>query len=700
MPELLLELGCEELPASFVPKAYRDLELSITKRLQEAGIPFGGSLSIGTPRRLIIQVQDLAPQQPDVQKDARGPALGAAFDAEGKPTKALEGFCRGQGVDVASVRKESDYVWITKTIVGRPTAEILAELLPEAIKGLNFDKAMRWGSLRMRFARPIRWILAAYDTKLVSFDINGIVAGTGSRGHRFNFPRPFESVSFNHLVEELRKREVEPDAEAREKRLRAETAAVTSGAPQMSNELVQENVFLTEWPTAVEGTFREDYLELPDPVLVMAMAKHERFFPVRDQAGKLTNKFVSIRNGGVDDVVRNGNAWVLNARFNDAKFFFDEDRKHTLADFLEKTKGIVFTEKLGTIHARAFRLSELASEVAKATGADDAEIELARQAGLYAKADLSTGLVSELPALQGLVGGEYARYENMPDSVCWAIASHYDLTRNPQIDCSGARTAVRVLIADQLDKLVGYLGTGQIPSGSSDPYGLRRAATLLIEAALRWPDRFKGFVPLIESSIAAYREQGVELTGVLTPFRDLFRSRYESIFSEARHDLIEAALLNDYVGEPEDLDPQGVRFRLKVLEEISTDIDFIQTATRPLNIVTAAVNKGIGFTFHEPLTAIQGLDSEPGQKLAEVALVLDSVVRQAAKDEDATALIKTLRELQRPINAFFDTTMVMAEDEKVRAARLSLLHGVNLLLRHAGEFSRIVISGEAGAAGA
>jgi len=695
MPELLLEVGCEELPASFVRRAFEELQANILTRLQEAGISHGAATSMGTPRRLIVQVLDIIERQPDVQKDQRGPALSAAFDANGQATKALEGFCRSQGVSLENVRKEGDYVWITKTVVGKPTIEVLSELLPESIRAITFDKGMRWGSHRLRFPRPIRWILASFGGALIPFEVDGLASSLQSRGHRIYFPEPFEAKSLPELIEGLRKRQVEPDPVRRADAIRSQSVSVATGKPEMTAELVDENVFLTEWPQATQGEFREEFLELPAPVLVTAMAKHEKFFPVRSEEGRITNRFVSIRNGGVEDIVREGNEWVLNARFNDAKFFFDEDQKHSLEYFLEKTKGIIFQDKLGTVHQRAYRLAELAMEVAKATGADENEIEFARQGGVYAKADLSTGLVSELPALQGPIGSEYARREGLPDPVCWAIRSHYDLSLNPTIDCEGARTAVRVLIADQLDKLAGYLGIGQAPSGSSDPYGLRRAATLLIEAALRWPSRFMGYAELMERARETYLEQGVELAPVLSPLAEIFASRYEAIFENARHDLIVAALRHDYASKGDELDPQGVRFRLEVLQQISEDVPFVQTATRPQNIVTAAVNKGISFTFHEPLQSLspKSLESTEGEKLAGLATQVAPESKQAAMAGDAAALVQQLKKLEAPINLFFDKTMVMVEDADVRAARLSLLHGVHLLMREAGDFSKIVIAG-------
>jgi len=695
MPELLLEVGCEELPPSFVRKGFEELQANVTSRLQEAGISFGQSTAMGTPRRLIVQVLDVTERQPDVQKEQRGPALSVAYDSSGHPTRALEGFCRGQGVNVDQVRKEADHVWITKTIHGKPTVKVLSELLPESIRAITFDKGMRWGTHRMRFPRPIRWLLASYNGAAVPFDMDGITSGLQSRGHRLYFPEPFQARSLQELVTGLRERQAEPDPAKREQTIRDQTPKVATGKPEMSPELVQENVFLTEWPTATQGAFREEFLELPAPVLVTAMAKHEKFFPVRNSEGQLTNCFVSIRNGGVEDIVRNGNEWVLNARFNDAKFFFDEDQKHSLEFFLEKTKGIIFQDRLGTIHQRAYRLAELAMEVAKATGASEEEIEHARQAGLYAKADLSTGLVSELPSLQGAIGSEYARRDGLPDPVAWAIRGQYELSLNEKIDCEGARTAVRLIIADQLDRLAGYLGIGQAPSGSSDPYGLRRAATLLIEAALRWPARFDGYAELAERARESYLGQGAELTPVIPALSEIFASRYEAIFESARHDLVEAAVRHDYVGQADELDPQGVRFRLKVLEQISIDVAFVQTATRPQNIVTAAVNKGIAFAFPNPLQtlSLKALQSADGEKLAKLASGAAPAIGNAVNAEKPGELISHLKKLEAPVNQFFDTTMVMVEEEDIRAARLSLLHGVHLLFREAGDFSKVVIPG-------
>lgn len=695
MPELLLELGCEELPATAVRRAYTDLLNGLTTLLQESGVLVGSGSALGTPRRLIVAFPDLLDRQPDVTKEQRGPALKAAFDDDGNPTKALLGFCRSQGVDVADLRKDEQYVWVTKTVAGLPTAELLSELLPKAIRGLNFDKTMRWGAGRMRFARPIRWILAAFDGQAVPFDVEGVPSGLESRGHRFYAPAPFEATSFDTLISGLRERKVEPDADRRRETILTGSRQVAQGTPDLPDALVDENTFLTEWPVAIQGTFREEFQSLPDPVLVTAMAKHEKMFPVRDADGALTNRFVFIRNSGEDDAVRAGCEWVLNARFNDAKFFFDEDAKSTMDDFLAKAETIVFQEKLGSVRRRADRLSRLAEIVAKATGADEEETAFARQAGLYAKADLSSGLVGELTSLQGIIGGEYAKREGFPAAVCAAIAGQYDPAKNAHPATPEARTATRLVIADQLDKLAGYLGLGLEPSGSSDPYALRRAATILIEAAWGWPGRMPAYADLFESALGLYAEDGVELNATVAraALYGLFASRYASLLPEVRYDLLDAAILDP--GIPETTAPQTVRFRANLLTELSQDVVFVQTATRPLNIVMAARKKGIEYGHDDPFGRLEhsALESAEGLELLQALDAQRETLATAAQAENREEVVRLLRALQEPINRFFDTTMVMADQPDVRYARLTLLHAASLQLLTAGDFSKIVIEG-------
>lgn len=691
MPELLFELGCEELPATSVESAYSQLAQEVKSRLAREQVELGEVIAWGTPRRLILCIRDVAERQPDQVKSQRGPALKSAFDETGAPTRALLGFCQGQGVEPDQLVQEGDYVWAKLELKGRNTEAILAESLPDAVRSLNFDKSMRWGSARMRFARPIRWILAVFDGRPLSFEIEGVQAGSSSRGHRFDAPEAFEATTFDQLVAELRNRRVEPDPAVRRARIAEGAAAVCSGSPILERALVEENVFLTEWPSALEGEFKETFLELPSAVLITAMAKHEKFFPVQNGNATLTNRFISIRNGGDEELVREGNAWVLNARFNDAKFFFDEDLKHSLDRFLERTAEIVFQDSLGNVRQRADRLAEVAASIARESGATEAEISLARSSGLYAKADLSSGLVSELPSLQGIIGAEYARREGHAEPICHAIATHYDLSKNLDSSSLSSKTALCLVLADQLDKLAGFLGLGMEPSGSSDPYGLRRAATLMIEAALILSpaplDR------LFELALDEYENQGFALDrqkATESLFRSL-QSRYESIFPEARYDILAAALKpNGAVFRP-----RRVKLSLTILQRLAEDRSLVQTATRPINIIASAWEKGLMPAIEVSLPDIDraALDSGEGVELLEALELTGPPLAEASSTEDSEKICGLIRSLQRPINAFFESTMVMVDDPVVRSARLSLLAICSHQLEVAGDFSELVLEG-------
>lgn len=674
MPELLIELGCEELPASFVRKAVSDLSDSIQRKLGEARLSFEGVQTYCTPRRLIVSVSGIPDVQPDETREVRGPAVKAAFDAFGAPSKALEGFCKGQGVDVATVRTEGDYVWITKHVTGQPTREVLAGIVSSAITSLTFDKTMRWANYKLRFARPIRWIVCAFNSAPVEFEIEGVSSGITSRGHRFNAPDAFEATSIDRLVSELRNRQVEPDPEARRTRIIQGAVGLTQDSPILTDALVDENVFLTEWPTPLMGEFDEQYLALPDFVLMTVMAKHEKFFPVRGSTGQIVNQFISVRNGGQEETVRNGNRWVLGCRFNDSMFFFEEDKKRTLSDFLESTSEMTFQEKLGSVRKRADRLARLSAFVAKSMGLSEEAQAWAKHAGLLAKADLSSGLVGELASLQGLVGGEYARREGTHPHVCHAIATHYDHTKNLGPASEEKSVALSVSVADQLDKMAGYLGLGMTPTGSSDPYGLRRSAGILVEVSLDqgWDCDL--------SELLSYAVDGFEESAslnrelVISASRDLILQRYQGAFAGHRPDVLEAALSGD---DSVAFQPFKVQKRVNSLNELVEDVTFVQTATRPINIVGAAEKKGIVIGARND----DKLDCEEGTALAK------ALENAQVKDH----LVSAAKDLSPAINSFFNRVMVMVEDESVRDSRLSLLKDVSSFLLQIGDFSKIVV---------
>ena len=654
-------------------------------------------MACGTPRRLIVTFPNLKPRQEDSVKEQRGPSLQAAYDAAGEPTKALLGFCKSQGIEPSDLRKDEQYVWVTKHVSGLPTPELLESILPRIILGLNFEKSMRWGASRARFARPIRWILAAYGGKALDFNVEGVHSALISYGHRFYAPDPFEAKAIAQLETELRNRFVEVSSESRKASILEQAKSISSGTPEITDDLLDENTFLTEWPTAILGSFPESYLELPEPVLVTAMAKHERMFPVRDGAGKLTNQFIFIRNSGEDETVRKGCEWVLGARFNDARFFYEQDQKLTLDDFLAKTEGVVFQAQLGSVRQRADRLANLAKRLAPLLKADP---QLASKAGLYAKADLATGLVSELSSLQGVIGGQYAERAGFEPEVCDAISRQY-------MDLSdfipGARfneIAVSLQLADNLDKLAGYLGLKLIPTGSSDPFGLRKAVTALVKYGNIFVT--EPFSKLIQLAFDEYEAQGHSLDreGAVKELAEIFAGRYLVMWtsSDARRPF-EAAIASNMsanIGGSKGrltanleaaTTPAEVNFRLQCLEQF-TEASDLQTIARPINLTNSAKAKGEKIGGLTDVTTT-GLNSAEGDALLAVLTASAPEVEEARRTSNPVQLADTLKSLLPTINAFFDRTMVMSDDPTERFHRLSLANAAAEQLLVAGDFTKL-----------
>lgn len=690
MPDLLFELGCEELPASFVERASQDLRKEVSDRLLGAGMEFGKTEVYCTPRRLILSIEGLPEKQADQSVEQRGPSESAAYQ-NGVASKALEGFCRGQQVDVKDVELRDGYVWVTKHVAGLKTTELLQTVLPDSIRALTFDKTMRWGQSRMRFARPIRWILAVFGGELVPFSVEDVVSGTTSRGHRFMNPEPFEALNCASLLSELRTRMVEPDPSIREKVIREQAVAVASGQPDLPAGLVDENVFLTEWPMAHEGEFSAAFENLPESVLVTAMAKHERFFPVRNADGKLIPKFVSIRNNGEEDSVKAGNEWVLNARFNDAQFFFDEDKKKSLDEFYELTERMLFQDKLGTVKQRAGRLSLLANTLARETGGSDEDQKNASLAAHYAKADLASGLVGELSSLQGVIGGEYARREGMADAICDAIGCQYDHSKAKALQGSSKRTALTLILADHLDKLTGFLGMGIVPKGSSDPFGLRRSATVLIESAWMWDGLLPSFEKWIDLAADGYASQGIEIDAVSVREKlvTIFVGRYEALMSDLKHDVFASA--TDSASPEQILNPKLIRTRAQAMAVLDKDHSLIQTMVRPINILSAAMKKG-NLELPDALN-VESLHSDSGALLAEKVASSKVEVERALDREESEILVDELKKLSGSIYEFFEGTMIMDEDATVRMHRLKLVSETTDVILSVGDFTKIVIEG-------
>ncbi|RPI08293.1 MAG: glycine--tRNA ligase subunit beta, partial [Zetaproteobacteria bacterium] len=430
--ELLFEIGTEEIPSGYLPPALEELKAAATRLLADQRLAFGDVRTLGTPRRLTLFVDGLAERQRDARREIVGPPKSAAFDAEGRPTRAAEGFARAQGVAVDSVDvrvlERGEYLVAVQEERGSRTSEVLTALLPKLLGALSFPKFMRWGEGTFRFVRPIRWLLALYDGRVVPFEVDGLKTDGKTYGHRFLAPRAVRVRSFQEYLHALEERFVIADPARRRELVRAqaaEAAATVKAHPVLDGALVETVADLVEFPTAVCGAFKPEYLELPREVIVTPMQKHQRYFPVVDAAGNLLPNFVAISNMRAKDMglIRQGNERVLRARLNDAEFFFREDRKRPLADRLPELRQIIFQEKLGSIADKVQRLERLAGWIAERM--EPAARASAERAARLCKADLPTAMVKEFPTLQGVMGREYAWLSGHPSEVCQGIEEHY-----------------------------------------------------------------------------------------------------------------------------------------------------------------------------------------------------------------------------------------------------------------------------------
>lgn len=699
MADLLLEIGTEEIPAGYMRASLAQLRDALTERLDAARIGHSEICVVGTPRRMVAQVRDVSDMQRDEERSVRGPSVTAAYGADGSPTKALEGFMRGQGVTVADLERVGDYVMARKIDRGRPSSEALAAVLPEMIRGFAFPKFMRWGEARMRFVRPIRWILCQLGTDTISFELEGICSGPRTRGHRFLSPAEFEVRGADDYFAKLPGASIMVDPVDRERVIREGAVRVSRdvGEVSLEDDLVEENVFLVETPAAILGKFDDTYLELPEPVLVMAMKKHEKFFPVRGADGKLTPYFVAIRNGHEEDAdaVREGNQRVLSSRFNDAKFFFDEDTKRDLPWFAERLDRLVFQEKLGTIKQKVERIASVLAKLTAHAGWATELQHLAAEASRLAKADLASGMVVELPALQGVIGAEYARRAGYPDTIVEAIEQHY-LPKGAGDSLPNNPIARAISLVDRMDTLVGYFGIGISPTGSSDPFALRRAAQGAVEIQAE-ESAFPDLSLTAEWAYAEYVSQDAPLASLATiqeSLNTLIEARLMTLLEQdgIRYDLARATMGGGWT-----CSASRLRKRARAIQSLSERADwgdFVTAAIRPANIVNAArKNKA---EFGENIADVR-LDLFASPRENELHAATISALREVARHEQSAnfdEVYEALRSLAAPINAFFDAVMVMDENPDLRANRLTLMAGVNHLFHSLADLSQVIVEGE------
>jgi glycyl-tRNA synthetase beta chain len=577
--DLLFEIGTEEIPAGFATRALAQLGQLAPQRLEAARLAFGSVSVLGTPRRLTLVVGGLADRQADLSERVVGPPSRAAFDADGNPTKAALGFAKKNGVEVSELErvevpeKKGEYVACTRRATGKPALEVLPGLLEQLVRDLSWAKQMRWHWRSEAFVRPVHWIVALYGGEIVSVELHGVKAGRHTRGHRFLAPQPIElEGDRDGYVKALRKAFVIVDPGARRGSIAAELRRIeeqTGKRVRPDDALLDEVSFLVEYPVGVCGGFDERFLEVPEQVIVSAMRAHQRYFAVETDDGVLANNFVTIA-GTVTrdpDVVRQGNERVLAARLADARFFFDEDRKKSLDEWAKELDGVVFQAKLGSIGAKAARVGKLAATFAP-EGAGDAVV----RAAALCKADLVTHMVGEFPDLQGVMGAHYARLGGEPGPVCDAIVEHY--RPKGASDSLPSTDAGAVLsIADRLDTMTGCFAVGLAPTGSADPYALRRAAlgTLLILLDRGWHTGLDTLVAAAdaEHSVDVPRDEVLEflrvrLRGMLVDGRSLPADCVDAALAAGFHDVPDAAARAEAVAQlrdREDFEPLATAFK-------------------------------------------------------------------------------------------------------------------------------------------
>ena len=684
--ELLFEIGTEEIPAGFLSKAIGDMEDIIHTSLTEKRIPFAGIKCMATPRRLVLYIAEIARKQEDQTIEKMGPAKKAAFDENGTPTKAALCFARGQGMEIADLKiivtEKGEYLGARKTIAGQLTAALLPEILTNFLMAIPFKKSMRWANYDLRFARPIHWLLALYDGNVVPLKIEDIASGNTSCGHRFMSPEPFAVSGFDDYLNKSRQNYVIADPAERKKLILegAESAAAEVGGKIFYTEDLLDTVsFIVEYPVIVRGSFDQDYLKIPKEVLTTTMISHQKYFPVINDEGKLLPYFIAVSNTKARDlaVVARGNEKVLRARLADASFFFEEDRKVPLENRIESLKKVVFHTLLGTSHQKVLRFRKLAVKIAqKVKPAVKKNVD---RAALLAKADLESLMVGEFSELQGIMGREYALLAGENPVIASAIYEHY-LPIVASGDLPQTQEGAIVGIADKIDTIVGFIGVGLPPTGTADPYALRRQSLGIINIILdkRYPLTLDF---LIDESIALFK-------GTLKkPADEIKKDVLEFFKGRLQNQLISQGFAYDTV---EAVLSEGVNDVVLALEKIKSLQTFRQnTEFEPISIAFKRVDN-ILKDFRNPHVDVNLLKDEAEIRLFSTFENIKTRVEKGITENNFNFALSELATLRPPVDAFFDGVMVMDKDENIRINRLSLLAEISALFHKIADFSKIV----------
>ena len=715
MEKLLFEIGTEEIPAKFMPGILKQLKELAAAKMQELRIPFEDITVYGTPRRMAFIAGGVAETQADVVVEAKGPSVKIAY-VSGAPSKAAQGFARGQGVDVKDLVVRDNYVYAVKHLAGQPVVELLPGLLMDILTSLSFPKTMRWADYEFRFVRPIRWMVALFGDQIIPVEICGVKSGKFSMGHRFmqqSLKAAAESQGLlsaalskvgNKVYSALAgvKGAVEIPSAGDYKKVMYDNfvmvdqderralilqqikdlAAQNGGEAEINEDLLEEVNYLVEWPTALCGKFEEKFLSLPKECIITPMREHQRYFPVLDEDGNLLNKFITVRNGGSEhlDIVTHGNERVLRARLSDAEFFFNEDRAIKLEDRLEKLKTVSFQEGLGNMYDKSERLVKMAEMLRFAINTPVDEEGL-RRCALLCKTDLVTGMVIEFTELQGVMGREYALLDGEKPEVATGIFEHY-LPRFAG-DALPATTIGRIVgIGDKLDNICATFSRGLAPTGSQDPYALRRQALGVINILL--DANYHISLAKIIAGTLYLLDIKPEETGKLVPqIMEFFKQRLRNLLMDQgiRYDVIDAVFADKRNDDMVDL---AVRCKaLAAYVEAGNAEPLVQVSVRVSNLCKKI----------EKEVAISGalFKDESENKLHEVVAAVSKEIIPEIVLYDYAAVLKAGEKVIEPVNTFFDNVMVMDEDENVKNNRLAMLEEVRGIVNAVGDLSLLVV---------
>ena len=679
--DLLFEIGAEEIPAGFMPNILGQLKQLAETKLNDAHLPFESIATYGTPRRLALIVKGLADASAEISERHKGPSASIAYDADGNATKAAIGFARGKGLDVADLVVEDGYIYAETKTAGVPAKDIVTDMLPQLITGLNFPKSMHWGNLDAKFVRPVRWLVALLDEEVIPVEFATVKSSNVTRGHRFLGADEITIKNAASYVDTLKENFVMVDQDARRELISKQLhdmAASKNASIVWDDDLLEEINYLVEWPTALCGGFEESYLALPDAAIITPMKDHQRYFPLVGQDGKLLPMFLTVRNGSDHsiEVVQAGNERVLRARLDDAKFFFNEDRKKPLIDRQDGLTKIVFQEGLGNLADKTERLLKLGRVFGEECGLhEDAAVVLERATEL-AKTDLTTGMVTEFTELQGVMGKEYALLDGESPEVAEAIFEQY-LPRFAG-DVLPQTEAGKVLsIIDKVDNIVATFSRGLIPTGSQDPYALRRQ-TIGILNILLGSDWNISLRPIFKASMELLNVAADKQEELLNQVEAFFTLRLKNIFldREVPHHVIDLLLSNNELSVA---DAEGLVNAL-LANRIDENVELVQAYTRMYNLVKDVEYTGVNSDL---------LKEDAEKALFEAASKASEASLAAWEAGDYAAVVAVPATLVPTINQFFEDVMVMDKDEAIKANRLQLVRLAYSVMAIIGDISAL-----------